>query len=49
MKMSLSFVAGALLALTMLAICFAQHYRQTNLVSNASGVAAVTDPQLVNP
>jgi len=29
--------------------CFGQHYTQTNLVSNASGVAPVTDPQLINP
>lgn len=49
MKMSLRFTAGALLVLTMQAVCFAQHYTQTNLVSNTSGVAAVTDPQLVNP
>jgi uncharacterized protein (TIGR03118 family) len=31
------------------AAAFAQHYKQTNLVSNTSGVAEVTDPQLVNP
>jgi len=49
MKMSLRFTAGALLVLTMQAVCFAQHYRQTILVSNTSGVAPVTDPQLVNP
>jgi uncharacterized protein (TIGR03118 family) len=49
MKMSLRFTAGALLALTTQAVCFAQHYTQTNLVSNTSGVAPVTDPQLVNP
>src|SRR5712675_2929324 len=49
MKMSLRFTAGALLVLTMQAVCFAQHYRQTNLVSNTSGVAPVTDPQLINP
>ena len=49
MKMSLRFTAGALLVLTMQAVCFAQHYTQTNLVSNTSGVAPVTDPQLVNP
>jgi hypothetical protein len=47
--MSLRFVAGALLAQTMQAIGFAQHYTPTNLVSRASGVAPVTDPQLVNP
>jgi len=49
MKMSLRFTAGALLALIMQAVCFAQHYKQTNLVSDTSGVAPVTDPQLVNP
>src|ERR1700747_2703830 len=49
MKMSLRFAAGALLVLAMQAVCFAQHYTQTNLVSNTSGVAPVTDPQLVNP
>ncbi len=42
MKMSLRFTAGALLALIMQAVCFAQHYTQTNLVSNTSGVAPVT-------
>jgi uncharacterized protein (TIGR03118 family) len=31
------------------ATCFGQHYAQTNLVSNVSGVAPVTDPQLINP
>ena len=49
MKMSLRFTAGALLVLAMQAVCFAQHYTQTNLVSSTSGVAPVTDPQLVNP
>src|SRR5882672_1060462 len=49
MRMSLRFTAGALLVLTMQAVCFAQHYRQTILASNTSGVAPVTDPQLVNP
>ena len=49
MKMSLRFAAGSLFALMMQAVCFAQHYTQTNLVSNTSGVAPVTDPQLVNP
>jgi len=48
MKMSLRFTAGALLVLTTQAVCSAQHYRQTKLVSNTSGVAPVTDPQLVN-
>ena len=49
MKMSLRFTAGAALTLVMGAVSFAQHYTQTNLVSNTSGVAPVTDPQLVNP
>jgi uncharacterized protein (TIGR03118 family) len=49
MKTSLRFTAGALLAMIMQAVCFAQHYKQTNLVSDTSGVAPVTDPQLINP
>jgi hypothetical protein len=36
-------------ALILSATCFAQHYTQTNLVSNTAGVAPVTDPQLINP
>jgi uncharacterized protein (TIGR03118 family) len=49
MKMSLRFTVSGVLALIMGAACFGQHYTQTNLVSNASGVAPVTDPQLINP
>jgi uncharacterized protein (TIGR03118 family) len=49
MKMSLRFTTGVLMALITGAACFAQHYTQTNLVSSTSGVAPVTDPQLVNP
>jgi uncharacterized protein (TIGR03118 family) len=49
MKMPLRFTASAILALIMGAACFGQHYAQTNLVSNVSGVAPVTDPQLINP
>lgn len=30
-------------------LAFAQHYMQTNLVSDISGMAAVTDPNLKNP
>ena len=30
-------------------VVHAQHYTQVNLVSNVSGVAPVTDPQLINP
>jgi uncharacterized protein (TIGR03118 family) len=39
-------VAFALLLPT---LTFAQHYTQTNLVSNISGMAASTDPHLKNP
>src|SRR6202000_44203 len=49
MKTLLRLTASAALALSTGAIAFAQHYTQTNLVSNTSGVAPVTDPQLVNP
>src|SRR3979490_1149679 len=48
MKMS-RFTAGAALTLIMGAVSFAQHYAQTNLVSNTVGAAPVTDPQLINP
>ena len=38
------------LALTIFgAVSFGQHYNQTNLVSNTTGVAPVTDPDLINP
>lgn len=38
------------LALSLMgAFCFGQHYNQTNLVSNVSGVAPATDPDLINP
>ena len=49
MKTLLRLAAGASLALSMEAVAFGQHYIQTNLVSNTSGVAEVTDPKLVNP
>lgn len=40
----------AALALSMMgAVGFGQQYNQTNLVSNTSGVAPVTDPDLINP
>src|SRR5712671_7880593 len=48
MKMSLRFTVSAVLALIMEATCFGQQYTQINLVSNTSGVAPVTDPQLIN-
>ena len=49
MKTLLRFVVGTAFTLLMGAVCFGQHYNQTNLVSSTSGVAPVTDPQLVNP
>jgi uncharacterized protein (TIGR03118 family) len=49
MKTSLRLCTSGVLALITGAACFGQHYNQTNLVSNTSGVAAVTDAQLVNP
>jgi uncharacterized protein (TIGR03118 family) len=48
MKRFLRFAASAVLALITGTVCFAQHYKQTDLVSNTSGVAPVTDPQLIN-
>jgi uncharacterized protein (TIGR03118 family) len=42
----------AVLALVLAAVApglYAQHYAQTNLVSDQTGVAAATDPNLVNP
>jgi uncharacterized protein (TIGR03118 family) len=48
-KMFLRFTASTAVVLIMGAVCFGQHYNQTNLVSSASGIAPVTDPQLVNP
>jgi uncharacterized protein (TIGR03118 family) len=49
MKTLLRSCASTAWALIMSATCFAQHYTQTNLVSNTAGVASVTDPQLINP
>lgn len=48
-KTLLRFTASTALTLAMGAVAFGQHYTQTNLVSNTSGAAPVTDPQLVNP
>jgi len=39
MKIAPRFTASAIFALIMGAACFGQHYAQTNLVSNVSGVA----------
>ncbi len=49
MKTFTRIIASAVLAFTMASIAFGQHYAQTNLVSNTSVVAPVTDPNLVNP
>jgi len=49
MKTLMRLCASTACALIMSATGFAQHYTQTNLVSNTSGVAPVTDPQLINP
>jgi uncharacterized protein (TIGR03118 family) len=48
MKKIVRFTSGVALNLILGAAAFAQHYTQTNLVSNVSGVAPVTDPQLIN-
>jgi uncharacterized protein (TIGR03118 family) len=48
MKTLCRYAASTTLILILGAACFAQHYTQTNLVSNSAGVAAVTDPQLIN-
>jgi uncharacterized protein (TIGR03118 family) len=47
--MFLSLVTTASLTLSGLSSAYAQHYTQVNLVANTSGVAPVTDPNLVNP
>jgi hypothetical protein len=44
---SLLFPSFALLVLP--ALTFAQHYQQTNLVSDIMGMAPTTDPNLKNP
>lgn len=49
MKMFLSLATAASLALSGVSIAHAQHYTQVSLVANTSGVAPVTDPNLVNP
>jgi uncharacterized protein (TIGR03118 family) len=50
MKSALFSVATAVsLALSVGSFAYAQHYTQVNLVANTSGVAPVTDPNLVNP
>jgi uncharacterized protein (TIGR03118 family) len=49
MKLSLRFTASTALALIMGTACFGQRYTRIDLVSNAAGIARVTDPQLANP
>jgi hypothetical protein len=49
MKILLRIVVNTAFALAIGTAAFAQHYKRTNLVSNTSGVAEITDPQLVNP
>jgi uncharacterized protein (TIGR03118 family) len=44
-----SIAASASLALSLGSFTHAQHYTQVNLVANTSGIAPVTDPNLVNP
>ena len=48
MKMFLSLATAASMTLCGVS-AYAQHYTQVNLVANTSGVAPVTDPNLVNP
>src|SRR5438874_11333847 len=48
MKKLVRFTGRVALNLILGVTAFAQHYTQTNLVSNMSGVAPVTDPQLIN-
>jgi uncharacterized protein (TIGR03118 family) len=50
MSMFVRHAVKAAVALSMMGTaCFGQLYNQTNLVSNTSGVAPVTDPDLINP
>jgi hypothetical protein len=48
MKVFLRLAAVTTLAIAS-ASAFAQNYTQVNLVANTSGIAPVTDPNLVNP
>ena len=48
-KLWTSFLFAAVAVLVLPAPVFAQHYAQTNLVSNVPGRAPVTDPNLRNP
>ena len=46
---SFSVATAVSLALSVGSFAYAQHYTQMNLVANTSGVAPLTDPNLVNP
>lgn len=46
---SYSVATAVSLAMSIGSLAYAQHYTQVNLVANTSGVAPVTDPNLVNP
>jgi uncharacterized protein (TIGR03118 family) len=48
-QFKLTLVLATFLSLTFTAASFAQHYEETDLVSDIPGRAAVTDPNLVNP
>jgi uncharacterized protein (TIGR03118 family) len=48
MKAVLRFATATSLAIAT-ASAFAQHYTQVNLTANTSGIAPVTDPNLINP
>ena len=48
MKILLRFTVGTALALILAFACVAQHYKQTDLLSNTSGSAPTVDPQLIN-
>lgn len=49
MRMSMSFLTGAVLTVAVTVPASAQFYLQTNLVSDISGMAQLTDSHLVNP
>jgi uncharacterized protein (TIGR03118 family) len=49
MKSLLSIAVGTMTALSLGTVSHAQQYNQTNLVSNTSGVAPVTDASLTDP
>ena len=48
MKTLAHFGTAVALSLLLGAVCFGQHYTQTNLVSSTSGIAPVTDSEFIN-